>query len=176
MLAIRRATKTDVGLILQLIKELATYEREPDAVVATEADLLRDGFGPRGDRTGPLPPSDTVGERPLFHVLIAEWDGVPSGFAFYFLQYSTWTGRPVLYLEDLFVVPAARKRGIGRALMVALAREAVSQGCARFQWAVLDWNAPAIAFYESLGARVLREWLTVRVDGASLKRLADGAA
>ena len=157
MLRIRGATKDDVALILRLVKELALYEREPDAVVATEADLLRDGFG----------------EKPLFHVLISEWNGEPAGFAFYFLQYSTWTGRPVLYLEDLFVVPSLRKNGIGKALMAALAKEAVRLNCGRFQWAVLDWNAPSIAFYESLGAHVRKEWLTVRLDGDSLRRLAE---
>lgn len=144
---------------MRLVKELATYEREPDAVVATEADLLRDGFG----------------ENPLFHVAIAEWSGAPAGFAFYFFQFSTWTGRPVLYLEDLFVVPEHRKRGIGKAFMAALAKEAVEKGCARFQWAVLDWNAPAIAFYESLGARVEKQWLTARLTGDALGRLAAGA-
>ena len=144
---------------MRLIKELATYEREPDAVVATEADLLRDGFG----------------AEPLFHVLIADDGGEPAGFALYFFQFSTWTGRAVLYLEDLFVVPAHRARGIGRAFMAALAKEAVERGCARFQWAVLDWNAPAIAFYESLGARIEKEWLTARLTGDALRRLASGS-
>jgi GNAT superfamily N-acetyltransferase len=141
---------------LRLIKELATYEREPDAVVATEADLLRDGFG----------------AEPLFHVMIAEWSLAPVGFALYFFQFSTWTGRAVLYLEDLFVVPEHRKRGIGKAFMAALAKEAVERGCSRFQWAVLDWNAPAIAFYESLGARIEKEWLAARLTGEALGRLA----
>ena len=144
---------------MRLIKELATYEREPDAVVATEADLLRDGFG----------------AEPLFHVMIADDGGEPAGFALYFFQFSTWTGRAVLYLEDLFVVPAHRSRGIGKAFMAALAKEAVERGCARFQWAVLDWNAPAIAFYESLGARIEKEWLTARLTGDALRRLASGS-
>jgi GNAT superfamily N-acetyltransferase len=157
---IRRATAADVGSILRLIKELATYEREPEAVVCTEADLLRDGFG----------------DKPLFHVLLAEANedgGSAIGFAFYFIQYSTWTGRPTLYLEDLFVAPEHRSRGLGKAFMARLAKEAVERGCGRFQWAVLDWNAPSIAFYESLGARIIKEWLTVRLDGEALKNLAD---
>lgn len=157
MLHLRAATAADVSVILRFIRELAEYEREPDAVVATEADLLRDGFG----------------ESPRFEALIAELDGAPVGFAFYFFQYSTWTGRPVLYLEDLFVTPSARKRGVGRAFMQRLAAEAVSRRCSRFQWAVLDWNAPSIAFYESIGARILREWLTVRIDGEQLRALAE---
>ena len=156
MLHLRRATREDAPTILRFIRELAEYEREPEAVVATEADLVRDGFG----------------DRPLFHVILAEWAGEPAGFAFYFFQYSTWTGSPVLYLEDLYVTPAQRKRGIGVALMRALARAAVDAGCKRFQWAVLDCNAPAIAFYEALGARLLPDWRTVRVDGAAIAALA----
>ena len=153
---IRRAVANDVGTILRLIKELAAYEREPDAVVATEAGLLRDGFG----------------DAPLFQVLLAEHEGRPVGFAFYFLQYSTWRGGPVLYLEDLFVEVSHRGRGLGKALMQALASEAVLLGCSRIQWAVLDWNTPSIVFYESLGACVLKQWLTVRVEGEALKKLA----
>lgn len=156
MLALRPATSADVPLILAFIRELAEYEREPDAVEATEEALLRDGFGP----------------RPLFEVTIAEWSGEPVGFALWFLAYSTWKARPTLYLEDLFVRPAARGRGAGMALMQHLARIAVERGCGRFVWQVLDWNAPSIAFYESLGAKVLREWLTCRVDGAALEALA----
>ncbi len=156
MLAIREATAADVPLVLQLVRELAEYEREPAAVTATEDDLRRDGFG----------------ETPMFHVLVAEWDGAPAGFAFWFHNYSTWQGRPGLYLEDLFVRPAFRGRGVGRALLLRLARIAVERGCGRFQWQVLDWNASAIAFYESLGARRLGEWLTMRVDGDALARLA----
>ena len=156
MLHIRAAEATDVPLILQFIHGLAEYEREPDAVTATEADLLRDGFG----------------ARPLFHVLFAEWDGAAVGFAFYFFSYSTWEGRPALYLEDLFVKPEFRALGIGKALLVHLARIAVAKGCGRYQWQVLDWNEPAIRFYESMGASLLREWLTVRVKGEDLERLA----
>jgi GNAT superfamily N-acetyltransferase len=156
MLHIRPAEPADVTVVLRLIRGLAEYERAPDAVTATEADLLRDGFGP----------------RPLFHVVLAEWDGAAIGFAFYFFNYSTWQGKPGLYLEDLFVDPAFRGRGVGKALLVHLARIAVTQGCGRYQWQVLDWNEPAIRFYESMGARVLKEWLTVRVEGEELARLA----
>lgn len=155
-LSTRPATPSDAPLILALIRELAEYEREPDAVVATEADLLRDGFGP----------------SPAFHVLVAEWDGAPIGFALYFFTYSTWRGRRCLYLEDVFVRPEHRGRGAGLALMRALARVAVEEGCPRFSWQVLDWNEPSIAFYERLGAKVLREWLTVRIEGDALAALA----
>jgi GNAT superfamily N-acetyltransferase len=155
MLSIRPAVAEDARLILTLVRELAAYERESDAVVASEADFLRDGFG----------------ASPRFHVLLAEWDGQPAGFAFYLFTYSTWRGRPVLYLEDLFVRPEHRKKGIGLALMRRLAQIAVEEGCARFAWEVLDWNEPAIRFYESLGASVLRPWLNVRLEGDALSRL-----
>jgi GNAT superfamily N-acetyltransferase len=155
---LRPGTAADVPLILNLIRELATYERAPDAVHAREADLLRDGFG----------------ATPLFRTLLIELDSLPVGFAFFFLAYSTWRGRPTLYLEDLFIRPEARGKGAGRALMQALAAEAVQLGCARFIWQVLDWNAPSIAFYESLGAEVQREWLTCRMEGEALKALARG--
>jgi len=158
MLSIRTATASDVPLILEFIHDLAAYEREPDAVVATEADLLRDGFG----------------ERPLFHSLIAEAEGVPAGFAFYFFNYSTWRGRPGIHLEDLFVRPAYRGKGIGKALLVRVARVAVEHHCARFQWDVLDWNQPAIDFYHSLGAKFLSEWRIMRVSGEALTALASG--
>ena len=157
MLVIRKATATDVPDVLALVKELAAYEREPDAVVATEADFLRDGFG----------------EPPAFHVLVAEDAGsAVIGFALYFFSYSTWVGRRCLYLEDLFVQPAHRGKGAGVALMKALAKEAVAKECRRFVWQVLDWNAPAIAFYERLGASVRREWLSVRLEGDALAALA----
>ncbi len=157
MLVIRKATPTDVPDVLALVKELAAYEREPDAVVATEADFLRDGFG----------------EAPAFHVLVAEdAAGAVIGFALYFFSYSTWVGRRCLYLEDLFVQPEHRGKGAGVALMKALAKEAVAKECRRFVWQVLDWNAPAIAFYERLGASVRREWLSVRLEGEALAALA----
>ena len=156
MLTIRPATVADVPLILQLIRELAEYEREPQAAVATQADLLRDGFGP----------------EPKFRVDIAEWSGEPAGFAFYFWNYSTWQGRPGLYLEDLFVRPRFRGKGIGKALLVHLARVAVKNNCGRLVWQVLDWNTPSIEFYNSLGAETMKEWLTMRVTGDALVRLA----
>ncbi len=159
MLVTRPAEANDVPVILALIRALAEYEREPDAVVATEEDLLRDGFG-----KGP----------PAFHVLLATWNGEPIGFAFYFFTYSTWLGRRCLYLEDLFVRPDHRGKGAGLALMEALAREAVEKDCKRFVWQVLDWNEPAIGFYEKLGAKVVREWLTVRLEGEALTGLAGG--
>jgi GNAT superfamily N-acetyltransferase len=155
-LRLRPATRDDAATIVDLIRALAAYEREPDAAIVTEADILRDGFG----------------ERPLFEVVIAEWKGEPVGFAFFFHNYSTWQGRAGLYLEDLFVRESHRGLGIGRALLVHLARIAVERGCGRFVWQVLDWNRPAIDFYEALGARHLAEWQTMRVEGDALRRLA----
>jgi GNAT superfamily N-acetyltransferase len=157
MPVIRKATRADVPAVLALVKELAAYEREPDAVIATEADFLRDGFG----------------ESPAFHVLVAVEEAEVIGFAFYFFSYSTWMGRKCLYLEDLFVRPAHRGHGAGVALMSALAKKAIAQECRRFVWQVLDWNEPAIAFYERLEAKVRREWLTVRLEGDALASLAE---
>jgi GNAT superfamily N-acetyltransferase len=157
MLEIRSAVRADVPVILELIGALAEYEREPEAVVATEADLLRDGFG----------------ERPLFRVLIATWEGEPVGFALYVFTYSTWRGRPCLYLEDLFVKPEHRKKRIGITLMQRLAQIAMDEKCERFVWEVLDWNEPSIRFYESLGAEILREWLNVRMDVDAIRTLAE---
>jgi GNAT superfamily N-acetyltransferase len=159
MPTLRAATRGDVPVILAMVRELAAYEREPDAVVASENDLVRDGFG-----EGP----------PRFHVLLAEEGGAAAGFALYFFAYSTWRGRPVLYLEDLFVRPEHRHRGIGLALMRRLARVAVEMGCPRFVWEVLDWNEPALRFYAGIGAEVLRPWLNVRLEGEALARLAGG--
>lgn len=156
MPTIRAAAKADAATILELVRELAAYERAPDAVVATTADFLRHGFG----------------DDAIFRVLVAEDEGAVAGFALYYFGFSTWTGTPILYLEDLFVRPASRKRGLGLGLMKALAREAQNKGCGRFVFQVLEWNAPAIHFYESLGAKVLREWLTVRIEGEALIRLA----
>ena len=155
MLNIRKATPTDIPLILEFIRELAEYERLLDQAVATPEDLLRDGFS---------------GE-PKFFAEIADWNGKPAGFALWFYNYSTFQGRPGIYLEDLFVRPQFRKKGIGKALLVHLARVAVEQGCGRYQWQVLDWNTPSIEFYESLGAKVMKEWLTMRMSGASLQGL-----
>jgi GNAT superfamily N-acetyltransferase len=156
MTTIRPAAAGDVPTILAMIRELAVYEREPSAVVATEEDLVRDGFGP----------------APRFHVLLADDGGEAQGFAFYFFAYSTWRGRPVMYLEDLFVRPAHRKKGLGLALMRRLAQVALDEGCARLRWEVLDWNEPAFRFYASLGAEVQRAWLNVRLEGEALARLA----
>ena len=157
MLSIRPATTADVRLMLDFIRGLAEYERAPEAAVATEADLLRDGFG----------------AQPRFHCVIAEYDGEPAGFAFYFYNYSTWRGRPGLYLEDLFVWPHLRGKGIGKALLAHLAQIAARDNCGRFEWVVLDWNQPAIDFYESLGARKIREWIIMRVEGDDIAKLAD---
>jgi GNAT superfamily N-acetyltransferase len=159
MLAIRPATAADAAVILELIRALAIYEREPDAVSATEADILRDGFG----------------ATPKFRCVIAEWNGQPAGFAFWFYNYSTWQGRPGLYLEDLFVKPEFRGKGIGKALLLYLAKVAANENCGRFEWSVLDWNTPAIEFYESLGAKLHREWLRMRVEGEALDRLASAS-
>lgn len=155
-LSIREAQPSDVSLILEFIRALAVYEREPDAVTATEADLLRDGFG----------------AQPYFHCLIAELDGKAAGFAFYFFNYSTWTGRPGLYLEDLFVPPEFRGLGVGKALLARVAAIAVEKGCPRLQWEVLDWNTPAVEFYAGLGASFLDEWRNVRMTGEALHTLA----
>jgi GNAT superfamily N-acetyltransferase len=160
MLGIRKATPDDVPAILRLVKELAAYEREPDAVVATEDDFLRDGFG----------------EKALFRCHLATWNREPIGFALWFFTFSTWRGKRCLHLEDLFVDPAHRGRGAGLGLMKTLAREAVEAECARFVWQVMDWNEPAIAFYEKLGADVMKEWIAVRLDGEALEKLAAPAA
>jgi GNAT superfamily N-acetyltransferase len=156
MLHIRRATQADVDLILQFIRDLAEYEREPQAAVATADDILRDGFC----------------AAPKFWVLIAEWNGAPAGFAFYFFNYSTWIGKPGLFLEDLFVKPEFREKGIGKALLAELARMAVTENCYGVKWEVLDWNQPAIDFYERLGAKIRKEWLTVALKGNALEKLA----
>lgn len=139
-----------------MIRELAAYERAPDEAVSTCDDLLRDGFS----------------DQPKFRVVVAEWDGSAAGFALFFNNYSTWRGRPGLYLEDLFVRPQFRRRGIGRALLTHLAQIAVNEGCARLEWAVLNWNTPALDFYGSLGATPLDEWTTLRITGRALSRLA----
>ncbi len=150
----------DVAQILAFIRALAAFERAPDAVSATEEGLLRDGFG----------------ATPFYHCLIAEQDGQPAGFAFYFFNYSTWVGRPGIYLEDLFVQPEFRGRGIGKALLRRVAAIALEQGCRRLQWEVLDWNTPAIEFYRAMGAEFLDEWRNVRLDREALIRLASEAA
>jgi GNAT superfamily N-acetyltransferase len=153
---IRPAVPEDVPQILEFIRALAAYEREPDAVTATEENLLHDGFGP----------------NPFFSCLIAEHDGIPAGFALYFFSYSTWLGRPGVYLEDLFVYPEFRGRGIGKALLQRVAAVAVAKDCPRLGWEVLDWNTPAIDFYRAMGADFLDSWRNVRVTGDALRRLA----
>jgi GNAT superfamily N-acetyltransferase len=156
MLRIRPAAPQDAELIVQFIRELAEYEREPQAAIATVADILRDGFG----------------ESPKFRTLMAEWDERPAGFALFFLNYSTWLGRPGLYLEDLFVRPEFRGNGIGKAMLQKLARIALAENCYGMKWQVLDWNTPAIEFYEALGAKVQKEWLSVRIMDEPLEVLA----
>lgn len=155
-LTIRPATPADIPTILRFIHELAAYEREPDAVVATEADLLRDGWGP----------------TPRFTALIADFNGEPAGFALYFTSYSTWRGHHGIRLEDLYVTPTLRGKGIGKALLAKLAAIAVEQGCPRLEWDVLEWNSPAIAVYEAIGAKILTEWRIMRLSGDDLHALA----
>jgi GNAT superfamily N-acetyltransferase len=156
MLNIRPATSADIPEILAFIRELAEYEREPACAIATADDLLRDGFGP----------------TPRFHCLIAQCDSLPVGFALYFYNYSTWRGHAGIYLEDLFIRPAFRGKGIGKALFAAVAAIAVAEDCPRFEWAVLDWNTPAIDFYNSLGATPLSEWTIMRLSGSPLAAVA----
>lgn len=156
MLNIRPATPADAPLILQFIRELAEYERGLHEVSATEADLLRDGFGP----------------QPKYRAVIAEWSGQPAGFAFFYNNYSTWRGHPGVFLEDLFVRPEFRGKGIGKALLAHVAAIATKENCYGMRWNVLDWNQPAIDFYKSLGGTFLNEWLIVRFDGEPLRRLA----
>jgi GNAT superfamily N-acetyltransferase len=154
-ITLRIAVAEDVGILLGLVRELALYEKMPDAVVATEADLLRHGFGP---------------ER-RFEALLALVDERPAGFALFYPNFSTWQGRPGLFLEDLFVAEWARQHGVGRRLMTRLAALALERGWARFDLSVLHWN-PARQFYHRLGLRHLEEWLPYRIDGAALQALA----
>jgi GNAT superfamily N-acetyltransferase len=158
MLTLRPAVASDAALILDYIRELAAFEHEPEAVVATDDDIRRHAFS----------------DNPLVRVTLAEWDGAAAGFALWFLNFSTWEGKPGIYLEDLFVRPAFRRHGIGKAMLRHLAGLAVKEGWTRFVWQVLDWNTPAIDFYEAHGARILRNWLTCRVEGPALRELAEG--
>ena len=153
---IRPVTPADVSTLLSLIRALAAYEKKPHKVVATEADLQRDLFGP----------------QPKFRALIAEWDGKPAGYASFFYFYSTYEGRAALFLEDLFVLEEFRKHGIGKALLGAVAKLALDEGGFGLRWEVLDWNRPAIEFYEKLGATFLHERKAVTFDGEALERVA----
>jgi GNAT superfamily N-acetyltransferase len=155
-IAIRPAALADVPLILAFIRELAEYERLTHEVIATEDSLRRTLFG----------------DRPYAECLIASVDGEAAGFALFFHNYSTFLGRPGIYLEDLYVRPDARRRGLGLALLVRLARLALERGCGRLEWAVLDWNEPALAFYRRLGALPMDEWTVHRLAGAPLEVLA----
>jgi GNAT superfamily N-acetyltransferase len=158
-LHIRRARPTETGLVLSLIRELAEYEKLLHEVEATEAMIDAALFG----------------DNPLLFCEIAEWDGEPAGFAVWFVNFSTFSGRSGIYLEDLFVRPAYRGKSIGKALLAYLAKLCVEKGWARLQWSVLDWNTPSIAFYKSLGAVMMDEWTVCRVNGPALAALAKAA-
>ena len=153
---IRIATANDVPLILGFIRDLAIYEKLLPEVIATEETLRHTLFG----------------DPPAAHVVIAEAGGRPAGFALYFFNYSTFLAKPGLYLEDLFVKPEFRTRGIGKALLLHLAKIANARGCGRLEWSVLDWNQPAIEFYEKIGARRMKEWQICRLTGPALAQYA----
>ena len=157
-LSIRLAAPADLPLIAQFIRDLAEYERLAHEVRFDEAGLGERLFGP----------------QPYAEVLIGEIDGCPQGFALFFHNFSTFEGRPGVYLEDLFVRPEARGSGLGKALLQRLAQTARERDCARLEWAVLDWNEPSIGFYKSLGARPMDEWTVFRLDGDALRQLAGG--
>jgi GNAT superfamily N-acetyltransferase len=155
-IAIRAAVPADAALIFVLVRELADYEKLSDEVDATPERIAAALFA----------------REPRLYCDIAEWNGEPAGFAVWFLNFSTFRGRHGIYVEDLFVRPAFRKRGIGKALMARLAQRCVEQGLARFEWAVLDWNAASIAFYRSIGAKVMDEWRICRLSGEALQTFA----
>ena len=157
---IRPATAADVPIILELIRALATYERAPNDVTATEDGLSKVLFG----------------EKPAAEVLLAFENETAVGFAVFFHNFSTWLGRPGLYLEDLFVRPEDRGKGYGRALLIHLAKIARDRGCGRMEWAVLDWNEPAIQFYRKLGAKSMDEWTVFRLTRDGIAKLADAKA
>ena len=157
---IRPATRADLPLILQFIRDLAAYEKLSHEVEATAAQLERTLFPAAG------------GEAPVAHCVLAFSSGVPAGFALYFFNYSTFLARPGLYLEDLYVKPEFRGHGVGKALLLHLAKIANARGCGRMEWAVLDWNRPAIEFYESLGARRMLDWQVCRLTGSALTQYA----
>src|SRR5216683_1368744 len=158
MLRIRSTTREDVPVLLLLIRELAKYEKKPHKAIVTEDDLLRDGFGP----------------HQKFRALIATWEEEPAGYASFFYFYSTFQGRPALFLEDLFVLEKFRGKGIGKALLVAVAKLAIEEKCFGLRWEVLDWNRPAIKFYGKLGAEFLHERKVVTFDEEGLRRVASG--
>lgn len=170
---VRPAVPADVPVILRFIRELASYERSLEEVQATEADLLRDGWGLDAEGRAAV-----ASCTPRFYALIAETSAVENrhrqavGFALYFTTYSTWVGHHGLRLEDLYVTPAYRGQGIGTALLARLARIAVDEGCSRLEWDVLTWNEPAIAVYRRLGATIKDDWHVMRVSGPALQELA----
>ena len=157
-LMIRRARPGEAGLVMSLVRELADYQKLHHEVEATEADIDAALFG----------------DNPRLFCEIAEWQAQPAGFAVWFFNFSTFSGRAGIYLEDLFVRPAQRGRGIGKALLRHLARQCVANGWSRLQWSVLDWNTPSIEFYKSIGAVVMEEWKLCRVGGPALAALAQG--
>jgi GNAT superfamily N-acetyltransferase len=157
MLNIRPVTRDDVPVLLSLIRELAAYEKKKHKVVVTQEDLLRDGFGP----------------QQKFRALIAEWEGKPAGYASFFYFYSTFQGRAALFLEDLFVLDKLRGKGIGKALLVKVAKLAIEEKCFGLRWEVLDWNRPAIEFYQKLGADFLNERKVVAFDADALRQVAE---
>jgi GNAT superfamily N-acetyltransferase len=160
MLNLRKAAAEDIPIILSFIQELAEYERAPNAVTCTKKDLRRDGFGP----------------NPKFRVIIAEWNGQPAGMAFFFYNYSTWKGRPGIFIEDLFVRPKFRGKGIGRTLMGYLAQTAIAEKCYGVRWEVLDWNKSAIDVYQHLGSKFRDGWRIMQITGQELAELAESAS
>ena len=150
-------TPQDAPLVVSYIKELAEYERDPAAAAATVDDILHFAFS----------------DHPLIHVVMAEWEGKPAGFGLWFYNFSTWEGKAGIYLEDLYIRPEYRRNGIGKALLIHLARVAVQNNCSRFVWQVLDWNEPSINFYRQMGAKTMDSWLTCRVEKESLVELAN---
>jgi GNAT superfamily N-acetyltransferase len=158
-LVLRNATEADTALVLKFIKDLAVYEKLDHTVIATEDSIRATLFGGRA----------------YAEVILAEWEGAPAGFALFFHNYSTFISKPGLYLEDLFVEPSLRGKGIGKALLRRLAQIAVERDCGRMEWAVLDWNTPSIEFYKSLGALPMSDWIINRLTGDSLGNLANSA-
>lgn len=154
MIAIRKANATDSPLISEMIRELAEFEHELNQVDIAPEDLVRDGFG----------------ANPLFHALIAEWEGQPAGYALYYFTYSTWAGRPSIFVEDLFVREQLRGKGIGKALLRHIAVVGRDQNCYGMRWEVLNWNLPAIEFYRSLGAKIQDAWLPVLFMGSAFEK------